>query len=172
MHTYGGAEHKAVENLARQGYEAFCPTYTRPAFGRTPERSLPLFPAYVFVLIVEGHVWRSINSTVGCIRLLTDQHHRRWSATDKDPKPIFINDDFVRSLTGLRLLRTIDPGTVVRVRKKDSPFYDLTGTVVGLGKDQRVWVLMSLFSRDTVVEFDSVDHLEVESWTEEIVPGG
>ena len=37
------------------------------------------------------------------------------------------------------------PGTRVRVRNRNSPFYELEGTVREMTKTQRVYVLMSLF---------------------------
>jgi transcription antitermination factor NusG len=53
-------------------------------------------------------------------------------------------------------------GTHVRVRHRDSPFYDMSGTVVEMSKSMCVSVMMSIFNRDVVVEFTNPNELEVE----------
>lgn len=156
VQTYGACECRAVENLQRQSYEAFCPLLALPSrsdLGRTVES--PLFPCYVFVGIAPGQSWRSINSTYGVVRLLTDRSR-------EDPRPLFVHDDKISEI--LALSRTVeDPlpaGTLVRVRGRSNPFYDMIGTVVGMDKMMRVSVLMSVFNRDVVVDFVNPAELE------------
>jgi hypothetical protein len=109
----------------------------------------------VFVGIAPGQSWRSINSTYGVVRLLTDRSR-------EDPRPLFVHDDKISEI--LALSRTVeDPlpaGTLVRVRGRSNPFYDMIGTVVGMDKMMRVSVLMSVFNRDVVVDFVNPAELE------------
>lgn len=158
IQTYGGQEAKAILNLRRQGFEAFCPSFVRPADSRkAAPLSHPLFPGYAFVLIDPGIThWGPINSTLGVIRLLTNNSRTA-------PVVLFVADSLIESLTALRVLEDsgLRPDAVVRVKRLGSPFYDLVGTVVGMTNSQRVQVLMSLFNRDTVVEFDATGDLEV-----------
>ena len=158
VHTYGGQEEKAVVNLLRQGFEAFCPRYVRASDARQSgtSPSHPLFPSYAFVQLDLDSRWASINSTLGVIRLLT-------SGPRPSPRPSFVADSFIDGLDrmGVRHEGTLLPNTVVRVRRIDSPLYDLVGTVVGMANRDRVRVLMSLMSRDTVVEFEVANDLEV-----------
>ena len=149
VHTYSGSERRAVENLVRQGYEAFCPQHMRPSRADVRKTvSYPLFPCYVFVLITVDQRWRSINSTYGVIRLLTNHG-------PGDPRPLFVRDDKISEIRVLA--QTVaDPmpvGTVVRVRQRSNPLYDMVGEVVAMDGVMRVSVLMSIFNRDVVVEF-------------------
>ena len=155
-YTYASQEARAVENLGRQGFEAFCPMYARPA--RRDVRSTvdsPLFPCYVFVALTVDQRWRCINGTRGVIRLLT-------SRSDDDPRPLVVGDDRMAEIQALSRssAEPFPPGTVVRVRKRTSPLYDLVGTVVAMDKLMRVSVLMSVFQRDTMVEFVDPNDLE------------
>jgi transcription antitermination factor NusG len=154
--TYGTCERKAVENLKRQDYESFCPLFERPSKSNlTQTVETPLFPCYIFVSIEPEQPWHSINSTPGVVRLLTDRNRL-------NPKPLFVRDEKVDEI--LAWSRTAeDPlpaGTLVRVRGRTNPFYDMTGTVVGMDKLMRVSVLMSVFNRDVIVEFVHPAELE------------
>jgi transcriptional antiterminator RfaH len=156
VQTYAACEARAVENLQRQHYEAFCPLLARPSrsdLSRTVDA--PLFPCYVFVSIALEQSWRSINSTYGVVRLLTDRNR-------DNPRPLYVHDEKISDI--LALSRTVeDPlpaGTLVRVRGRANPFYDLIGTVVGMDRLMRVTVMMSVFNRDVVVEFVSPSELE------------
>lgn len=154
--TYGAQERKAVENLARQGLESFSPFYIRPVPPsgkiRGP-KELPLFPCYGFVLLEEPEQWGKPNNTYGVIRLLTDRNK-------VSPKPLWVPDSYISSLYNLQA-KPANPlfpiNTIVRVRTKDNPMYDLNGVVVSMSKNDRVKLLMSLFRRDVVIEFSTGD---------------
>lgn len=149
VHTYSGAERKAVENLERQGYKSFCPLHLRPSKGDIRKTvSTPLFPCYVFVLIGVDQRWRSINSTYGVIRLLTNHGAI-------DPCPLFVRESKMAEIRALAetVVEPMPVGTVVRVRQRNNPLYDVVGEVVGMDGTMRVSVLMSIFNRDVVVEF-------------------
>jgi transcription antitermination factor NusG len=156
--TYGSCERKAIDNLRRQGYEAFFPLFAHPSksdISRTIES--PLFPCYVFVQLEPQQPWHSINNTYGVIRLLTDRNRIC-------PRPTLVPDEKIDEILFLAKA-AIEPmpiGTHVRVRHRDSPFYDMSGTVVEMSKSMCVSVMMSIFNRDVVVEFTNPNELEVE----------
>lgn len=154
--TYGSSERKAVGNLVRQGYEAFCPLVSRRSrsdIRRTIES--PLFPCYVFVKIAPQQLWSSINSTYGVVHLLTNRDQ-------SNPKPLFVDDTKIDEILTLHKAAE-DPfpiGTLVRVRGRSNPFYDLTGTILSMNKLMKISVLMNIFNRDVVVEFVNPAELE------------
>jgi transcription antitermination factor NusG len=154
--TYSSQEKRAVENLLRQGFDAFCPLEGR-ASKTSPLLSVevPLFPCYVFVGLALDQPWQSINSTYGVIRLLTDRHR-------VSPRPLFVRGaEVIRAVSRLResVNDPFPPGTIVRVRH--GPFTSFLGTVQSMDKHMRIKVLLSIFDRDTRVEFDDPTALEV-----------
>lgn len=157
VYTYGGAERKAVENLTNQGFEAVCPMleYTSPKDHKTTLLK-PLFNCYVFLSLEEDQRWGPVNSTMGVIRLLTTKS-RDWP----DPIPLWVPPGMVESWYDPKVERyVLDAGTRVRVRNRRNPFYDMEGVVREMSSTQRVQVLLSIFNRDTLVEFDTVGDLE------------
>ena len=71
--TQPHSEAKAGVHLARQGFEVYCPQYLKTVrhARRVAVVKSPLFPSYVFVWIdIESQRWRSINSTVGIVKLV------------------------------------------------------------------------------------------------------
>ena len=157
--TYGSQEKKAVQNLVRQGLIAFCPFYTKPVLPTAKikkPREVPLFPCYGFVQLNHQSEWGKPNNTYGVIRLLTNRHRIQ-------PTPLWVPDDYIDSIAGLQTKFTnvlLPINTVVRVRDKDSPLYDLVGKVISMNKRDRIKLLMNLFNRDIVVEF-SIGDVEV-----------
>src|SRR6187397_1071564 len=68
VHTRPQAETKALENLLRQGYDAYLPRYrTQITHARRRQTVLrPLFPRYLFAGIDRSAMrWRPILSTAG-----------------------------------------------------------------------------------------------------------
>jgi len=68
------SENQAAIHLKRQGFEVFLPQYLRQIrHARKLSMVLrPLFPGYLFVCIdVDQQRWRSINSTVGVMSLVS-----------------------------------------------------------------------------------------------------
>lgn len=154
--TYGAQERKALVNLERQGFEAFCPLFSRPSKSNIRVNvESPLFPCYLFVKIDPLSPWQSINYTLGVIRLLTDRN-------PVDPRPLFVLDSKIADIQALTKTaeEPFPPGTQVRVRTRDSSFHDQVGTVVRMDKAMRVQVLMSFFNRDVVVTFENPAELE------------
>ena len=74
-HTHPHAEAKATAHLNRQGFEIYFPRYLkrRRHARRIETVAAPLFPRYLFVAIdLNIHRWRSICSTVGVSRLVSN----------------------------------------------------------------------------------------------------
>ena len=153
--TYVMQENKAVENLERQGFTAFCPVHQVPNPRKLTElKREVLFPGYVFVMLLPTQPWGSINSTHGVIRLMTDQMRRnvRWRDKDADPHPLYVADDIVEPLFEVRS-EGLEPHATVRIRNRNNSFYDMVGKIDSMSGTERVCVLMSMFNRDMVVEF-------------------
>src|ERR1700736_5521886 len=82
VQTQVNAEAKAARNLVRQGFEIYLPRYLkRRSHARKIEKvAAPLFPRYLFVQVdMETQRWRSIQSTFGVSRLVTN---------GSDPAPV------------------------------------------------------------------------------------
>jgi transcription antitermination factor NusG len=164
--THGSQEKKAVQNLKEYwGFEAFSPFYIVPAPNvisaaqNGAVKEAPMFPGYGFVKLDEdnSHLWNKVNNTYGVTRLLTNRDR-------ENPTPLWVPDDQIALIDFSRSSAEsviLPANTIVKVRKKDSPFYDLVGTVVGMDKHKRTQVLMNLFNRDIVVEFELVSDLQV-----------
>lgn len=74
VHVQSNAESRAEHHLRNQGFEVFLPKYRcQRKHARKVEQVLrPLFPRYLFVsLDPDQQRWRSINGTIGVLRLLS-----------------------------------------------------------------------------------------------------
>ena len=140
-------EKLAIAHLERQGFETHCPLVARSKMvaKRPVVVSEALFPGYVFVQFAGKSRWRSINGTVGVLRLVT---------FGNDPAPV--PNGFVE-----RLQETVDEfGNVTfeedfqlgdAVRVIGGPFDDLRGSLASAPGSERVVVLLRLLSGDTRV---------------------
>src|ERR1700753_504542 len=75
VQTQANGEAKAAEHLRRQGYEIYLPRYLkrRRHARKVDFVAKPLFPRYMFVAVdVATQSWRSIQSTAGVSRLVTN----------------------------------------------------------------------------------------------------
>ena len=73
VRTHPNEEFKALNNILRQGFDAYLPRYlTRRRHARkTDTVQKPLFPGYLFVgMDPETARWRSLNSTFGVSELI------------------------------------------------------------------------------------------------------
>lgn len=76
VHTKPRQESRALENLQRQGFECFLPTFARKKSTRQGLQVVqePLFARYLFIQLdtsMEGRSWAPIRSTLGVTRLVT-----------------------------------------------------------------------------------------------------
>ena len=127
VHTRPQAEIKALENLLRQGYEAYLPRYrTEIRHARRVQTVLrPLFPRYLFAGIDRAAMrWRPILSTVGVSALV---------GSGEGPLPVA--PEIVEALRAQE------------VRISAGAFEDMIGRLVELHDQDRVVVLLDLLGR-------------------------
>ncbi|MWV26962.1 transcription termination/antitermination NusG family protein [Aurantiacibacter rhizosphaerae] len=137
-----GRERLAFEHLDRQGFRAFLPAVKRPRRIGTKHvmATSALFPGYLFVSFnPDRDRWRSINGTVGVMRLVSFGEH-----------PTALPRGFVETLASAGS----DPGGPlecqltqgVPVRIMGGVFDDITGTLLAKKPGERVVVLLDILS--------------------------
>lgn len=153
VQTQVNGEGKAAQNLMRQGYEIYLPRYLkRRHHARKVDFSAkPLFPRYMFVAIdMTKHRWRSIQSTFGVSRLVSN-----------GDDPARVSQDVVRVLKAREddkgFIRmdsrpVFAPGDKVRVRA--GAFMDSAGLFDEMGDRDRVAILLDMLGRKVRVLLD------------------
>ena len=140
-------EKLAITHLERQGFATHCPQVARSRMvGRKPGMAREaLFPGYVFVQLGQEHRWRSINGTIGVLRLVTF-----------GDEPACVPQGFVERLQRMEaehghvsFEEDLKPGDAVRV--VGGPFDDLCGSLAGIVGSERVIVLLRMLSGETRV---------------------
>ena len=104
-----------------------------------------VFPGYVLIkMIVTEATWYIVRNTRGVTGFV-------GSGTD----PIPLTDDEIRSM-GFDLSQiNVDYNVNDSVKVMDGAFKDFIGTVQEINKEKhKVWVLISMFGRETPVELD------------------
>lgn len=147
-------EAKAAENLRRQGYEIYLPRYLkrRRHARKVDFTAKPLFPRYMFVAIdVATQRWRSIQSTFGVSRLVTN-----------GDEPAALPEGVVRALKAredergfvkLDARPAFAPGDKVRVLA--GAFMDNAGLFDGMADHDRVSILLDMLGRKVRVLLDA-----------------
>lgn len=145
-------EKLAMSHLERQGFLTHCPMVARSrlVMKKPTLVSEPLFPGYVFVELSAEDRWRSINGTIGVLRLVTFAN-----------VPASVPAGFVERLQELAnedgivsFEEDFQPGDSVRV--VGGPFDDLCGSLAGFTGGERVVVLLRLLSGETRVTLPRV----------------
>ena len=144
--TKSGKERLAQQNLEYQGFRTFAPRFRKQwrHARRTELRLAPLFPGYIFVSFdPENAPWRSINGTMGVLRLL-------GSEVQPQPAP----QSFVSALQARckgeivnSLIEQFEPGAPVRILT--GPFADRVGTIEKLETQSRVNILLEIMGTET-----------------------
>ncbi|WP_273525045.1 transcription termination/antitermination protein NusG [Rhodosalinus sediminis] len=141
---------EAERNLARQGFEVFCPALieTRRRRGRLADVRRPLFPGYLFIRFVPeaGH-WRQINSTRGLTRLVQTDPRR------PTPLPDALIDGIRARCDDDGLLgpdRGLAPGD--RVRVIAGPFADVVGRIERMNENDRIRVMLEFMATEVRTE--------------------
>lgn len=146
VQTQVNSELKAALNLQRQGFKVYLPRYLKL---RRHARKLevvarPLFPRYIFVAIdIAIHRWRSIQSTFGVARLVTNGDDPAM-VPEGVVAAIMAQEDekgFVR----LDSRPAFAPGDKVRVRS--GIFMDAAGIFSGVADHDRVAILLEMLGR-------------------------
>mgnify|MGYP003625887321 CR=1 FL=1 len=141
-------EQLALAHLRRQRFAAYCPIIERTRRLRTQSVSAaePLFPGYVFVALdCEREPWRSINGTIGVLRLVSF-----------GLQPAMLPRGFVEQLQSLaggdghvRFEDALQPGDGVRI--VGGPFDGLCGSLASSSGRERVTVLLHMLAGETKV---------------------
>ena len=143
------SHYQATKNLNQQGFETFLPLYetTLRKASRFISTAQPLFPGYMFVTFDRAESeWHKIKNTYGVSRLVT------FNSILKSIPTKFINDLMSRyDLSGnLIPIKELKKGDQVKVSK--GPFANFIATVETYETDQRIWVLMDLMGRKTLIQ--------------------
>lgn len=146
-------EELAVRHLRNQQFDVFCPLrrQTKRVGRHTKNVLAPFFPAYLFVrLALERDRWRSINGTVGVLRLVS---FGPGSSGCPAAMPKGLVEQFQRmSAAGegdLRFDDPLKPGDEVRIM--GGPFEQLCGTFERARDHERVTVLLQILSSEIKV---------------------
>ncbi len=142
----------AQTHLRNQHFAAFCPVRRKmKRIGRHIAPTFaPFFPGYLFVqLDLEHQRWRSVNGTIGVIRLV-------GSGTKGELRPTALPEGLIEhfqkisaDMGELRLQVQLTPGDAVRVT--GGPFDQLCGTLESAGDLERVTILLEILSKQTRV---------------------
>lgn len=158
VHAQNGREALAEMHLQRQGYRTFLPAMRRSVRHARQIRSVTsaFFPGYLFVALdMEVDRWRSIDGTIGVIRLV------KSGAT-----PLAAPQGLVEELIGtsngegvLDFTRRFNRGDVVRI--VHGPFVGQLACVENLNGQDRVRVLLSLMNQTVPVEVRGRDLVKI-----------
>ena len=154
VQTQVNCEAKAADNLRRQGYETYLPRYLkRRCHARKVDfTAKPLFPRYFFVVIdVATQRWRSIQSTSGVSRLITNGDEPAVL-----PEAVVValkarQDD--RGFVTLDARPAFAPGDKVRVLA--GVFMDNAGLFNRMADHDRVSILLDMLGRKVRVLLDA-----------------
>jgi transcriptional antiterminator RfaH len=148
-------ESRAALNLARQGFEAYCPRYLKTRSHARQLRSVaaPFFPRYLFVnLDLATQRWRSVNGTFGVSGLVGPRDH-----PSRVPEAIIdalrAREDENGYITVTYPAERWKAGDPVRITGRNA-FHGCSGLFEGLNDEQRVRVLLDLLGRKVRVTLD------------------
>ena len=154
VQTESQRESVAAKFLRQQGFESYLPRIAMKSSGR--ERIVPLFPAYLFVTIIDR--WYSIRWTVGVLRILT-----------VDGIPARIGDKVMAAIQkreGENGLIKLPQAPGIRrgqpVRMVRGSFAERVGVYDGMSGPDRVRVLIELLGRSVPVSVAVGDIVPVE----------
>ena len=140
VHTHNKAERKAQWHLAAQGFSSYLPQVKKTTRHARQLRTTltPIFPGYVFVILdLTRDRWLSVRSTVGVLRLFTQDGH-------PVPVPAGIVEALIDRTNGE--FTPLDAGLVKgqNVRILTGPFADFVGTLERLDAAGRVQILLQM----------------------------
>ena len=144
IHCKPRQEARALENLQRQGYEAWLPMLTVEKIrrGRIVQVTEPMFSRYLFIqLDAVSSNWAPIRSTLGVSRLVT------FGAV-----PVSVPDELIEALRNAPAQepqRLLAPGEEVLF--VDGPLQGLRGIFQHHDGEARAMVLIELLSKPQVI---------------------
>ena len=148
VHSRPKQEHRALENLQNQGYEAWLPLITLEKIrrGRLTEVVEPMFSRYLFIRLDMEHTnWTPIRSTLGVSRLVSFGN-----------RPAPISDVLIQTLRSMperQSEKLLQSGQAVRVI--DGPLKGLEVVYQQADGELRAMVLVDLMSKQHVVSVQS-----------------
>jgi transcriptional antiterminator RfaH len=148
VHSRPKQEHRALENLQNQGYEAWLPLIAVEKLrrGRVSEVIEPMFSRYLFIRLDMEHTnWTPIRSTLGVSRLVSFGN-----------RPAPIADELIqvlRQMPDRPPERLLQPGQAVRMI--DGPLKGLEGIYQQADGELRAMVLVDLLSKQHSILVDS-----------------
>ena len=145
VHTKPRQEKCALENLERQGFQCYMPTFSAEKLrrGAVLVADEPLFPRYVFIRLGLGQSaqsWAPIRSTRGVSRLVSF-----------GSEPAKVSDGLIEAFRAQEAAAKgtyhplFEPGE--RVRLTEAPFAEVEGIYQMADGDRRAMVLIELLSK-------------------------
>ena len=147
VETHSHAEAKAAAHLRRQGFEIYLPRYCkkRRHARRVESVVAPLFPRYLFVAIdMATQRWRSIRSTVGVARLVSNGDMPTSVSADVIDRLRQRED--ANGFVHLESHATLAPGD--RIRIVSGAFEACLGLFEGITDSERVTILLEFLGRE------------------------
>lgn len=138
-------EKHALENLHRQGYQCYLPTFTSEKLrqGLLTIADEPLFPRYLFIRLGQegsSKSWAPIRSTKGVSRLVSF-----------GIEPATVNDGLIELLRTQEALIQAEPTPLFksgeRVRLTEAPFAGIEGVYKMADGERRAMVLIEILSK-------------------------
>jgi len=148
-------EARAALNLARQGFDAYCPRYLKTRRHARQVRSVaaPFFPRYLFVnLDLASQRWRSVNGTFGVSGLVGPRDHPS-SVPEAIIAALRAREDENGYIAVTHPAERWKAGDPVRITGNNA-FHGCSGLFEGLNDDERVRVLLDLLGRKVRVTLD------------------
>lgn len=150
VHTKPRQEKCALENLERQGFPCYLPTFSaeRLRRGALVAANEVLFPRYLFIRLglgVSTQSWAPIRSTRGVSRLV-----------NFGSEPAKVSDSLIEALRTQELVLQgmheplFKPGE--RVRLTEAPFADVEGIYQMTDGERRAMVLIEMLSKQVRVQ--------------------
>lgn len=145
VHTKPRQEKCALENLERQGYHCYLPTFPSETLrqGQLTVTDEPLFPRYLFIRLGycdSAKSWGPIRSTKGVSRLVSF-----------GVEPSKVEDDLIDSLRVKEASLRGEPARLFksgeRVRLTKEPFAGIEGIYLMADGERRAMVLIEILSK-------------------------
>lgn len=154
VQTQANREMRAAAELLKQGFEVFVPRYAKVIrhARRVSKIDAPLFPGYLFTRFGADARWRSVNGTLGVIRLVT-----------VGERPATLAEGIVEGLMALRDNQGYVPlppraalSSGESVRVAGGVFAESLGLFEEARGSDRVAILIELLGRKVRVQIDGV----------------
>ena len=148
IHTKPRQEKCALDNLQRQGYQCYLPTFPSEKLcqGFLTVADEPLFPRYLFIRLGRGDSaksWSPIRSTKGVSRLVSF-----------GGEPARVDDDLMEQLRTQEALVQTEPRRLFKpggVLLTEAPFTGVEGIYQMADGERRVIVLIEMLSKPVAV---------------------